>query len=1279
MSKSSYRHVAFRIMLQCDCNVPPAAVLQPVSISPSSTIGIAYPPLTCSALHYRSTHGASQVAMQRDGSARWGTLGLDHQVDFDEESYDNDAKFAGLDDDEDDLEDAENDVPQVDGDDRTRPAQHQAWQSEAPTLTDETAGQRAVGRAVSSSPQLFPSLSPGDRLLIDGACRTPSAAGTVHSSDRIMPNTKHPRRPRALSYDAGLAELTVRLKRYSQGNDEYDLDGADNDASGTSLALGEAFGESASSASGGGFGLGLGRGSDPPFASGGPGGLASGVGGASPSTGEEDRSKAQTAMERIRSKRAGTIAAAANNTCRPGRDSSASAPNIQEQQQKYRPEQKSSGRRQRRRRRRRSASEPPPLVRTSIGFKAKAEANTTCKTENCNTAQLKQERRSSAQSTSSLNFDELQTGGSVTAKTKTETIISGRPQPRPRGHVVSQSMAVPAKGSISDLMSSLPTVGEGEAAGVVGLAGGGGNSSGSNIQNQQAELESRALMQNFVMEHRIFLRAILQLLNERDQFAVEADANDPHTIKTGPLKKATSLVRGVWKWKVKYVEVRRGLFSYYEDTTDSTGSSGKRRGSTATAEDNDDDIDGAVAACTFDSGDVGNATAANAETANLRRKSIPLRAATCTCRAVKVQNKALSHTPLSSNGAVFELTVEGGPRRLWMCNTREERQAWIHAIHEAMIGGSVTRGDNFLEYQVERKRGGGGSSSIMAGVPMRSPYRSDLERYLRLQNELKNARSQEAYVGALAELYDSAESLNVPVQWIKERIEVASSSNAPNQGGFQAFHEGGLSSGVAQLWKDMLRDSVSINGDLYKGDGGHGPERIIGALARCIMSFDKSATQNVNATRAYRKKFCITESQAVSYARDVLLACNRTRSGGDSYYCMDTLCSNHELVVLCPSSSEADPLRITVRHSANDGISRRGSNVHGFHDISGWILTRSGPNKSWKKRFGVLSEGVLSYYEQAHPRPHGLRGQVLLAGATIGVSQVGNTSEESDIDELSPSKPSSQADAFARIPTRKTKYIVCIITKDRSKERQIIFDDQNDFFLWNQSFRDAIKVSEVSARGNRGDNGNAGKVSASTMIANKFRGLSTRAKEGVISSSPNRNFGMGRFGRGVGGNGGGDAAAAAAADEFAAAISADNGENDFDGDGPSASQTNHARSRSANWKKVKGGRARSTVEVSVQNTAVYKICTVDPQGDDSQDTWAMLRTNFLQNFRLSGGPNGRILRGEEVVQLNFLKGLVATDTFDKVYDASDDGTDEAGNILRRASVENLNGEGEDDD
>ena len=61
----------------------------------------------------------------------------------------------------------------------------------------------------------------------------------------------------------------------------------------------------------------------------------------------------------------------------------------------------------------------------------------------------------------------------------------------------------------------------------------------------------------------------------------------------------------------------------------------------------------------------------------------------CTCRAVKVTPKlnmrpSVDCTALDPNnngnnvgGAVFELTVEGGPRRLWMTTCREERQAWM--------------------------------------------------------------------------------------------------------------------------------------------------------------------------------------------------------------------------------------------------------------------------------------------------------------------------------------------------------------------------------------------------------------------------------------------------------------------------------------------------------------------------------------------------------------------------------------------------------------------------
>ena len=169
------------------------------------------------------------------------------------------------------------------------------------------------------------------------------------------------------------------------------------------------------------------------------------------------------------------------------------------------------------------------------------------------------------------------------------------------------------------------------------------------------------VLQNFATEHRIFLRTILAILTERDTLSRLVLENGPkcnsayhHSFNnkdssaciliSGPLKKASHLVRGVWR--VKYAEVRRGVFSYYEDNI------------------NNDTISG---------------------TTSLKKKSLPLRASMCTCRAVKITPKLNIRpsvdctTEVSDNagGAVFELTVEGGPRRLWMTTCREERQAWM--------------------------------------------------------------------------------------------------------------------------------------------------------------------------------------------------------------------------------------------------------------------------------------------------------------------------------------------------------------------------------------------------------------------------------------------------------------------------------------------------------------------------------------------------------------------------------------------------------------------------
>eukprot|EP00593_Proboscia_inermis_P013217 CAMPEP_0171309460 /NCGR_PEP_ID=MMETSP0816-20121228/19623_1 /TAXON_ID=420281 /ORGANISM="Proboscia inermis, Strain CCAP1064/1" /LENGTH=323 /DNA_ID=CAMNT_0011792995 /DNA_START=86 /DNA_END=1057 /DNA_ORIENTATION=+ len=79
---------------------------------------------------------------------------------------------------------------------------------------------------------------------------------------------------------------------------------------------------------------------------------------------------------------------------------------------------------------------------------------------------------------------------------------------------------------------------------------------------------------------------------------------------------------------------------------------------------------------------------------------------------------------------------------------------------------------------------------------------------------------------------------------------------------------------------------------------------------------------------------------------------------------------------------------------------------------------------------------------------------------------------------------------------------------------------------------------------------------------------------------------------------------------------------------------------------------RSTVAVSVEAKTTYRMCTTDPQGDEDEDTFATIRTHFLQTFRFSGGKSGRIVRGNEVVEIYFVKGLVganiSNDVFEKI-------------------------------
>ena len=419
---------------------------------------------------------------------------------------------------------------------------------------------------------------------------------------------------------------------------------------------------------------------------------------------------------------------------------------------------------------------------------------------------------------------------------------------------------------------------------------------------------------NFAMEHRIFLRAALGLLNERENTATEIGMNDPNVIKCGPLKKASHVLSGIWK--MKYVEIRRGMLTYFEDA-----------------------VSGDKDAC------------------SLLQKNIPLDSNVTSCRAVKIHRNGLNMVP----GAIFELKV-GKFGRLWLARSRAERQTWIQAINEAMVGRSITQ-DSLHDH---------GKSGA---VSSRSPYKSDLKQYLKVKTILKNAKSKKEYTSGMAGLAGEKDYLTIPIRWIMGQVDTNSNGRADSNNSTGAFVEKSLNSGVEQLWRDLCRDTVKINQQLFKGDSGHGPEKIVGALTRDIAAVSRSDS------KYYR--YAIPESKAVAYARDILLSINRTRSGGDSYFCIDTLSSNSDLVVLVPSSREAEPLSITVELDESEDFADDSVN----DNKTGWIRTRNQSQKSWRKRFFILSESTLIFYRHATPRPHGFRKQIKITDATISVDK----------------------------------------------------------------------------------------------------------------------------------------------------------------------------------------------------------------------------------------------------------------------------------------------------
>eukprot|EP00981_Chlorochromonas_danica_P015170 scaffold10764_cov159-Ochromonas_danica.AAC.24 len=414
--------------------------------------------------------------------------------------------------------------------------------------------------------------------------------------------------------------------------------------------------------------------------------------------------------------------------------------------------------------------------------------------------------------------------------------------------------------------------------------------------NQEIDVEK-----NMAREREIFLRAVLQLLNQKESTrpgilgnntvhknskVINEDEDMYDVIRLGLLRKCSrsgkfsALTAGnMSQWKLKYVELRHGALCY---------------------------------------NDYHGAELSNLQDVKLyeqvhNRRYIHLSIDSCICRVVQ------SDRPEGSR--IFEIAMVGGPRRFWMANTSEECYEWVRAIHTAMVGSDfgkirgIDLNDHAAVLHSSLIADGGDLPpplSINDEIPFRrpvsnkndclwlsmdgaaAPYAEDMSLFMHLHNSFVDAPDEETYRKLLNGLNKEHVKITIPVLFIK-------------------------------VWKDLQRDVIIVNGDRISGE--LGAEAMVGALVRHISNKAEQIRlyqqklvvqqaslpldEQLEHVQIINSEFSLSEALIVECARDLIVLCNRTQSGGDTYFCVEALlCGdrNESRAILTPFSAEADPL-----------------------------------------------------------------------------------------------------------------------------------------------------------------------------------------------------------------------------------------------------------------------------------------------------------------------------------------------------------------------------------
>jgi hypothetical protein len=689
---------------------------------------------------------------------------------------------------------------------------------------------------------------------------------------------------------------------------------------------------------------------------------------------------------------------------------------------------------------------------------------------------------------------------------------------------------------------------------------------------------SRTTADKFVHEHGILLTAVMDLLTERDQIGVEGRMDTQNNIwKKGPLKKLSYQVGrrqrpASTKWKVKYVELRRGNVCYYEDS-------------------------------------------------GVGCKTIHLR----------LQDTVVQESSNEKGLFVFELSVQGSPARFWMASSEEERQAWIRAIQVAMIG--------------DGEGGGGGEDGPRRELDL-APHQEALDLYTQLRGSLHIADTQDDYLGAIQSTVQQEQtSLQIPVQWVRDQVQVLESTNInaepmaalvdrpKTSSNTNVAPQKRLKTSVNDFWKNMGQTTFSINGLTVPRTSPLSSERIMGALTRCILEFDKTFVadeEDADADCCNNESApagTMSELQAVSYARNILLSVLRGKEQQDAACAVNHLLENRDLVVVSGLADQEDAVVHMEVSFAGEDI-QEDDLPQAVDEQTGWLWTRRKPSgvASWKKRFACLSGAVLSYYEAATPRPHGLRGQLVLGGATVQA-------------EDTPEGGGSEG----------SRYVLRITT--HNEERLLAFDLESEYNDWKNAIQIAIDSLQCVTQAVPAE-----ALEQQQQQARQQRNSILKGAERVIKGAiPDASIrGSIRVIKGATGGGikvirGARHGSIKVIKGAVGRLRQKNSDSSNVGIVPIRMQRRPSMRMLLNNTTVLAGKREPTVQCVVQATSTFGVAAREDSAADGATLEPLLsvRAKLFQAFLLSGGPSGRMARGEALVELEFM---------DPVF--HDDGDDE---------------------